>query len=713
MDVINKWVSKLSKSFVAKLWQGKRMQHILLAILFFVSVFSLLVFSLKPQKFDVSLGQRSPSDIFSPKDIEDRWETQKLREKALESVELIYSFDPGVHIEVKKDIEAFFQLVYRVRSYEDVEESDEIQEAEQVVEKPSLEEENPLNLTREDLQTALNEPLDKINYLETYIYEIIAQNMNTGIKVEDLQKSKNTMRQYILNIEEFNDDLKELGVSIINATIRPNMFFDIETTEQLRREAVESADRIIIKKGDKILREGDIVTYDRLELLRELAIVTDDNKIDIMLYLGIASIVLVIEILMIAYIYFFNRETFEKTDKLLMIWIIMIGTLIISKGVANISIYIMPVAVSAMLLSILIEPRLALLVNLCLTILISIITGNDIIFIVMAILGGTAGVFSVINTQQRAAIFLSGIVVSFINIATIIGIGFINSNEVIKVLMYGFYGVLNGLFCSILTVGTLPLWEYLFRVVTPLKLVELFNPNQPLLKKLLIDAPGTYHHSIIVGNLSESATDAVGGNSLLARVGAFYHDIGKIKRPYFFKENQLTSENPHDKLTPSLSSLIITGHVKDGMELAKKHKLPKEVMDFIEQHHGDTLVAYFYHKAKNSEHGENVDEQSFRYGGPKPQTKEIAIVMLADSVEAAVRSISSPTKDKIEKLIHKIIEDKLMDGQLEESDLTLKELDVIKKTFVKVMLGIFHERIEYPDTDIKELKGRKSYGVNN
>ncbi|AKL95789.1 metal dependent phosphohydrolase [Clostridium aceticum] len=704
MKFLKDWRDKLSKNLIGRYLKTKRLQHILLAMIFFVSIFSLLTLSLRPEKFDLSLGHKAPADIYSPKDIEDRWTTQKLKEQASESVELIYYFDNGVHIEVKKDIESFFQLVYGVRENEELD-----QEEKQSI----IEEQNHLNLNKENLQTALTAPLDRLNYLETYIYEIIAQNMNTGIKVENLQLEKGNIKDYIIGLEDFNEALKELAITVIHASIRPNMFFDIEATERLRREAVESVERIMIKKGDLILREGDLVTYDRLELLRELAILTDDSRIDVMLYLGIAFIVLVLEILIIAYIYVFNREILQKTDKLLMALMIILGTLLIAKGVAGISIYIIPVAVAAMLVAILLEARLALLVNICLTILVSIIIGNDMIFVAMAILGGTAGVFSVINTQQRANIFLSGMIVSIVNIATIIGIGFINSNEVTKVLTYGFYGVLNGLFCSILTVGTLPLWESLFEVVTPLKLVELFNPNQPLLKKLLIEAPGTYHHSIIVGNLSEAAADAVGGNALLARVGAFYHDIGKIKRPYFFKENQLTSENPHDKLTPSLSSLIITGHVKDGVDLAKKYKLPSEVRDFIEQHHGDTLVAYFYHKAKNGENGENIDEQSFRYGGPKPQTKEVAIVMLADSVEAAVRSMSSPSKEKIENLTHKIIQDKLEDGQLEESNLTLKEVDIIKKTFVKVMLGIFHERIEYPDTDIKELKGRKTYGAGN
>jgi putative nucleotidyltransferase with HDIG domain len=228
--------------------------------------------------------------------------------------------------------------------------------------------------------------------------------------------------------------------------------------------------------------------------------------------------------------------------------------------------------------------------------------------------------------------------------------------------------------------------------------LELSNPSQPLLRRLLIEAPGTYYHSILVGNLSEAAAEEVEANSLLCRIGAYYHDIGKLKRPYFFKENQITKDNPHDKITANLSALIITSHVKDGIEMARKYKLPSSVINIIHQHHGNTLVAYFYHRALNSEGSEQVTEDKFRYLFPKPQTKEAAIVMLADSVEAYIRSLTEPTQEQVEAGVKKIIRDKLQDGQLEQCDLTLKDLDNIARAFVKVLAGIFHDRIEYPET---------------
>lgn len=692
------------RSSIEKFFQRKTIRKILLALLFFISIFAILATSLKPEKFDLVVGQKAPVDIYSPKDIEDKYNTELLKKDAIEKVEPVYILNPGVHVEVKKDVQNFFSLVYEIRNNEELTEDEKIKK---------LEWENELDIRKQDIESAIKSPLEDLTYLQSYINEIIAQNMNTGIKVEDLQKQKNNIKEYISNLEEFETDLKDLAISIAYATIRPNKFLDENATNDKIEIAKESVDKVIINKGDSILKEGEIITSYKLELLGELGILTDDDKVDFVLYIGIAAIVLVVELLIIGYMYVFNKDLLYNPSKLFMIYIILTSTLIIAKAISGISIFLIPVAACAMLLSILVDSRLALLINLCLTVFISIITGNNTTFIAMALIGGTIGAFSVVNTQQRSNIFISGVVVSLVNIITIIGIRFINSSEIMETMTFGFYGVLNGLFCSIVTVGSLPLWESVFKVVTPLKLLELSNPNRPLLKKLLLEAPGTYHHSIIVGNLSESAVDSIGGNSLLARVGAFYHDVGKTARPYFFKENQLSADNPHDRLTPALSSNIILEHVKYGVQLAQKYKLPSEIIDFINQHHGNTLVAYFYHKAKNAEGEDVVEEANYRYSGPKPQTKETAVVMMADSVEAAVRSISSPTKEKIEEVIEKIIQGKLNDGQLEECNITLKELNQIKKVFLKVILSIFHERIEYPNIDVDTKKEAELDGVTN
>lgn len=273
-----------------------------------------------------------------------------------------------------------------------------------------------------------------------------------------------------------------------------------------------------------------------------------------------------------------------------------------------------------------------------------------------------------------------------------------------------YLGIANGVLSTVITTGFLPFFENIFRVTTPIKLLELSNPNQPLLRRLLLEAPGTYHHSIIVGNLAEAAAEVIGADSLLVRVAAYYHDVGKTKRPYFFVENQLMQDNPHDKLAPTLSTLIITSHIKDGVDMASRSGLPESVINIIREHHGTTLVPYFYHKATESAKEELVDEKEFRYVGPKPQTTESAIVMLADSVEAAVRSLSRPTPGRIEGLIRKIIKERLQDGQFDECDLTLKDLDAVANAFVRVLSGIYHPRIEYPDVVQKDADTKKAQG---
>ncbi|MBI4707790.1 MAG: HDIG domain-containing protein [Candidatus Omnitrophica bacterium] len=244
----------------------------------------------------------------------------------------------------------------------------------------------------------------------------------------------------------------------------------------------------------------------------------------------------------------------------------------------------------------------------------------------------------------------------------------------------------------------LPIFEYLFNTVTNISLLELADFNQPLLQRLVMEAPGTYHHSLVVGNLSESACRAVGANALLARVGAYYHDIGKLDKAEYFSENQEVRESKHDTLSPEMSKLIIMNHVKEGVELARKSHLSQSIIEFIEQHHGNSLVYYFYRRAlEKIEEDKEVREEGFRYAGPKPTTKETAIVLLADSVEAASRALKEPTAGKIEEMVHKVINNKFIDGQLDECDLTLKDLEKISEVFVRVLGGIYHSRINYPE----------------
>ncbi len=303
------------------------------------------------------------------------------------------------------------------------------------------------------------------------------------------------------------------------------------------------------------------------------------------------------------------------------------------------------------------------------------------------------------DKPQRVRMVLAGVLAAVVNLLVMLSLGLMTSSQLSSVMKDAFWSMASGILSGLIAVGFQPVFEAAFNLATPSKLLELANPNQPLLRRLLLEAPGTYHHSIVVANLAEAAAEKIGANPLLARTGAYFHDIGKLKRPLYFKENQM-GENPHEKTDPYVSAAIITAHTRDGLMLAQKYHLPPEIQMIITEHHGDTPVMFFYHKALQMADGKPVDIADFRYDGQRPATKESAIVMLADTIEAAVRSMPDPTPKQIEQFIEQLVRGKLEDGQLSNSPLTLRDIDAICEAFNKVLGGVFHERIEYPTVNI-------------
>jgi len=305
-----------------------------------------------------------------------------------------------------------------------------------------------------------------------------------------------------------------------------------------------------------------------------------------------------------------------------------------------------------------------------------------------------AGAILLVNrARKRARVIQAGVIAGILQLASLILLEHLGINQAQRYLII----LINGLLSGVIVLGVLPLFEYILQTVTNISLLELADFNQPILQRMVLEAPGTYHHSLIVGNLSDSACGAVGANGLLARIGAYYHDIGKLQKPEYFIENQSIKKNAHDELTPTMSKLIIMNHVKEGLELAKKYSLTPILWDFIQQHHGKSLVYYFYRRAlEGREENQEVAEEGFRYPGPKPNSQETAIVLLADSVEAATRSLKDPALDKIEETVRKVINNKFIDGQLDECELTLKDIEKISNVFIKILSGIYHGRVNYP-----------------
>ncbi|MFH1655488.1 MAG: HDIG domain-containing metalloprotein [Candidatus Omnitrophota bacterium] len=412
---------------------------------------------------------------------------------------------------------------------------------------------------------------------------------------------------------------------------------------------------------------------------------------------------LIIPIVLLA---FFSFLTFYfKKNKLisLHLGLLLVIVIVAAKAIVDystISYYYIPLAAICMLTVILFEDLVLGFAIAAITSMIAgNIGGNSLSLSLIFFVGSIIGMLSVWRARRRSQIILAGLYVGIVQLFCFLLISTQQhpfSIDAIRIIAGPV--IISGVFASFIVIGTLPMFEYLFKVVTNISLLELSDFNHPLLRKMILEAPGTYQHSLIVGNLAEAATEAIGANSLLARVGAYYHDIGKIEKAEYFSENQIHLRSKHDKLQPNMSRLIIINHIKEGEELAKKYKLNPMIIDFVTQHHGTSMMYYFYRRAmKDIEEDQEVKEEGFRYPGPKPQRKEIAIVLLSDAVEAASRTLSEPTPERIEELVRKIINNKFIDGQLDECDLTLRDLEIIGSVFLRILSAIYHSRVKYPD----------------
>ncbi|GAA0181937.1 HDIG domain-containing protein [Clostridium sediminicola] len=682
---------------VKNIFNEKIPKRIIIFIISFVSVFFILVSSLVTKKYDLNVGDIANFDIRAPREVQDSLKTKEKEEQEEASIPLQYNKDVEIKNNSLDDIGSFFFEVGKLKS-------SALTEEEKLA---NLKNQKYIEITDQDFQAVLELSDVELEKLQNSLVEILDVVLDYDIREGNMvdANNKNASKEDIKKAQEYIDvkfiklnisgDLKELGIKIAYTKIKPNFFYDEEKTQQLKTEARKTVQPVMIKKGQTIVKEGEPITERDLIILEDLGLL--DNKFNQYLYLAIGALVLLIQGLQWFFLYRYHAPIFRDWSKLILISILLIISLLLSRSIMIISAYAIPLACVPMLITLLINDKVSLMVNLSNCILISAVVQFNIEVTLIAIMSCILGTVAIKKLQQRNDILYGSLYIGLICGVLTLSVGFLLSNNVIEVLTKSVLVFMGSTISAVLTIGFLPLFESTFDIVTTIKLLELSNPNHPLQKKLLLEAPGTYHHSILVGNLAELAAERVGGNPVLARVSAYYHDIGKLKRPMFFKENQIGKENPHDKINPNLSTLIITAHVKDGVEMAREYRLPKVIQDAIEQHHGTSLVSFFYITAKNNaEKPEEIREEDFRYPGPIPKSKEVAIVMLADSVEAAVRSISEPTKGKIEEMVNKIIKGKLNTDQLDNCDLTLKDLNTIRKAFLKVLSGIYHQRIEYP-----------------
>jgi putative nucleotidyltransferase with HDIG domain len=697
--------------------------------IFFVLLLAItLVLSINffPDKILLEEGQIGTKDILSPGNFEfvDVEATQNLREKAAKSIKEVYDLNLANIENVEKEIDSFF---LKIEEYQE-----KINESSRNTPSPALELETDAgsagidfiemaNEIKEDLGLYVSEQviadclqLDNLSLekIKVDIKSSLRTIMEQGIKKDDLENAK---KQLIREISEISLDHHDalIASEIATSLLLPSLFLNEEDTEKRRQEAIDSVDDVIriIQKGQIIIRKGEVATSEGIAILNALGL--KNPKINFSNIIGIIMITAVCLLVIFLYLSFFFPGIYENVNKLILLGIISILVILLAKIASQASGYLMPIASASMLIAISLSPNIAMMLTVILSLLIGFFPGGGLNYILVSIISGIVAIYSIRKATQRSSLTRAGLIIAGVNMIIISALGLINNEGYYLILQNNLWGVLNGFLAVIMTIGILPFLESYFDITTSFKLMELSNPNQPLLKKMILEAPGTYHHSIVVGNLSETAAEEIGGNGLLARVGAIYHDIGKIKRPYFFTENQEAYKNIHDDMEPSLSALVIASHVKEGMELAKKSKLPKDIVDIIAQHHGTNLITYFFHRAlkENGLTNDAVAEENYRYSGPKPQTKEAGIILLADSLEAATRSLTNPTPTRIKTLVKEIIQKNLESGQLEECDLTLKDLDKIGDSFSRILTGMFHSRVEYPDEDlIKKIKkeGKKN-----
>ena len=663
-------------------------KRIVVFIITFMIIFATLATSVVTKKYDLRVGEIATTDIKASREVVNTVETEAKKIEAIEKVGKQYSLQTDIQKNSQITLEEFFLNLKEAITTKDTESSNGNTTSKLQLE--ILNEDNPFDLTTSEEMYLLTLNEEQINKM----YDVLLNAINDAYNISINEDSTETLNKAIQIAQDvvynnYNDEhIISISDKIINVLVKPNLFYDNEKTEEAQQEAAKNVTPVVYKKNQTIVEEGKPITEAQIQALDELGLL-NNSKFNISLYLALAIMVIIVMYIQNRYLKKYYKDIYNNSSKLIMINIITIMTIVFARVFSIASPYLIPLACTPILLTLLLNYRISLVVSITNIILMAVAVSFNIEIIILAIVSVIVGATFLKKMQQRNDIVYSCIYIAILNGVMTLSISALVTSNLKEILLDTAFILVGSLLSGILSTGLLPFFESMFDIVTNVKLLELSNPNNPLLKKLLMEAPGTYHHSVIVANLAEVATEAVGGNALLARIGAYYHDIGKTKKPYFFKENQLGKENPHDDITPELSKLLIISHVKDGLELAREYKLPKVIQDFIPTHHGKTLVKYFYLTAKNNaENPDDIKEEDYMYPGPKPKTKEQCILMLADSVEAAVRSINNPTKEKIENMVDNIVKDKLSSGQLDDSQLTISDVKKIKKCFLKTLNGI-------------------------
>ncbi len=674
-------------------WQ--RIQPVVWGMIFIIGASLVLLVPIPlGQQVALSVGDVSPTDIRSPRQI--TYESQVLTEQARNqaAAAVLDVYDPPATRVRREQVARAREILDFIES---VRHDDYASTDQQIAWINAIPDITLLPPTVEQLLTLDEESWRRVsNEVPTVLDRIMREEIREG-QLQLYQRRVSGLVSLDLTDEE-----SVVVTGLVRALMRPNSFFNAERT-QTEREAARNRvppQMRTLEAGEIILRTGDLVRAEDVEALKALGLQqARPSRLEI---LRTVLFVLLVSALMGAYLYRLMPELGKEQRWPLLLVIVMLSFLVLARVLISghtVPPFIFPMAAMAMLLAALLDIRLSILATVSLTLFAGYMNDGSLELMTYLLVGSLVGAFVLGRGERLGAFVRSGILITLTNMAVLLVFNLpsdlTNTVGLIQLLAVA---VVNGGLSASLTLISFFLLGSIFGITTSLQLMELSRPTHPLLRQLLLKAPGTYHHTILVSNLGERAAEAVGADPLLTRVGAYYHDIGKTLRPYFFVDNQTDGVNPHDRLDPHTSAQIIISHVKDGLEMARRYRLPLRLQDFIPEHHGTTLVSFFYHKAlEQAGKDETVDESLFRYPGPRPRSKETAIIMLADGCESAVRATRPGSRKEIDSIVRKLINARLADGELDESDLTLRDLDHIRQAFVKTLQGIHHPRIQYPE----------------
>ncbi|WP_339319412.1 HDIG domain-containing metalloprotein [Paenibacillus sp. FSL R10-2734] len=720
---------------------------LLLGLVFYFSLSP----DLLPKRYDIKENTLSAKEITAPKQILDKKATLKAAEEAAEGVSPKYKIIP---MRADNLVTSLLDRIDRLNQDDLISQSDKTGIYRKEI--PQRASDFILNFVASNRGGAIysDHLLDEMQSVikeqtyvipdETYIKiprltsqdiiemkpvarDIVTRLMND--QITDAQTARAKVAEQVSISTLSQRTAREVVQELVRLVITSNKFYDEDATKEAKVQARENTPDVFIEQGEVLVAKGQKITPELYALLDENGLLS--NEVNYWPQVGLLLLATMLSAGLMVFIRYSGGTSGFKynNSQLLMLVLVFVITIITMRLTAILQTdvrsylgFLAPVAIGAMLITMLLDMTLAYFCSILFSILASIIFNVqqnsifDFTFGFFSIVVCYVAIFATHRAGQRSTLLKGGIMVSLFGCVTVFMLTLLAGGEwkdVSTLYAVGF-AFASGLLTAVLVIGLMPFFEATFGILSALKLVELSNPNHPLLRKLLTETPGTYHHSVMVGNLSEAAAEAIGADGLLCRVGSYYHDIGKTKRPFYFIENQNNMENPHDSIEPKLSKSIIVAHARDGVEMQREYKLPKPIRDIAEQHHGTTFLHYFYHKALKLAEEKGVEpdftEEDFRYPGPKAQSKESAVVGIADSVEAAVRSLRKPTVLQVETMIEKIIKSRLDDHQFDECDLTIKELDIIARTLKETVMGIFHSRIEYPE-DVR--KPKKEEGAAN